>query len=65
MDLSVIIISYNVKYFLEQCLISVRKAAEQIDCEIFVVDNNSSDGSCSMISREFTDVNLIMNHKNR
>ncbi len=65
MDLSVIIVSYNVRYFLEQCLVSVRKAAEHIDCEIFVVDNNSTDGSCSMVSREFPEVKLIMNNENR
>jgi GT2 family glycosyltransferase len=65
MELSVIIVSYNVRYFLEQCLISVRKASEDITCEIFVVDNNSADGSCSMIRSEFPEVHLIMNHENR
>jgi len=65
MDLSVIIVNYNVRHFLEQCLLSVYKAAEDIDCEIFVVDNNSADGSCSMIKREFPLVKLIMNNDNR
>jgi GT2 family glycosyltransferase len=65
MDLSVIIVSYNVRYFLEQCLVTVRKASEHIDCEIFVVDNNSADGSCSMVSREFPEVKLVMNNENR
>jgi GT2 family glycosyltransferase len=65
MELSVIIVSYNVRYFLEQCLRSVRKASENIDCEIFVVDNNSADGSCSMVSIEFPEVRLIMNNDNR
>ena len=45
MRLSVIIINYNSKLLLEQCLISVRKADTGIDSEIIVVDNNSSDGS--------------------
>jgi len=65
MDLSVIIVSYNVRYFLEQCLLSVIKASEGIDCEIFVVDNNSVDGSCSMVKNEFPGIKLIINHTNR
>lgn len=65
MELSVIIVSYNVRYFLEQCLLSVRKASENIDCEIFVVDNNSADGSCSMVSGKFPEVKLIINPNNK
>jgi GT2 family glycosyltransferase len=65
MDLSVIIVSYNVKHFLKQCLFSVKKASENIDYEIFVVDNNSADGSCSMVRTEFPGVKLIMNNVNR
>jgi GT2 family glycosyltransferase len=64
MDLSVIIVNYNVRHFLEQCLNSVRKASENIDCEIFVVDNNSADGSCSMVARLFPQVKLIRNSCN-
>ena len=45
MKLSVVIVNYNVKYFLEQCLVSVLKATEDITSEIFVVDNASSDDS--------------------
>jgi GT2 family glycosyltransferase len=65
MDLSIIIVSYNVKYFLKQCLLSVKKSSENIDYEIFVVDNNSADGSCSMVRTEFPGVKLIMNNVNR
>lgn len=65
MELSVIIVSYNVRYFLEQCLISVIRASENIDCEIFVVDNNSTDGSCAMLAREFPGVKLIANDSNK
>jgi GT2 family glycosyltransferase len=65
MELSVIIVSYNVRDFLEQCLLSVQKASESIDCEIFVVDNNSADGSCSMVANGFPEVRLIMNHDNK
>ncbi|MBN1599596.1 MAG: glycosyltransferase [Bacteroidales bacterium] len=64
MDLSVIIVNYNVRYFLEQCLHSVLKAAVNIRCEIIVVDNNSVDGSCQMVTAKFPDVKLIANNEN-
>ena len=64
MKLSVVIVNYNVRYFLKQCLHSVIKASENIECEIFVVDNNSTDGSCSMVRTEFPGVILIMNKRN-
>ncbi len=66
MKLSVIIVNYNVKYFLEQCLYSVRKAANLLpsEIEIFVVDNNSADGSCAMVKQKFAEVYLIENKQN-
>ena len=64
MDLSIVIVNYNVKYFLEQCLHSVKKALEGIDSEVFVVDNNSVDGSCVHIRERFPWVTLIENQKN-
>jgi len=64
MDLSVIIVNYNVKYFLEQCIHSVAKAMEGIDGEVFVVDNNSVDGSCSLVKEKFPWVKLIENKDN-
>ncbi len=64
MDLSVIIVSYNVKYFLEQCLHSVEKASEHIAVEIYVVDNNSADGSVQMVAEKFPGVKLIANNVN-
>jgi GT2 family glycosyltransferase len=64
MDLSVIIVNYNVKYFIEQCLHSVEKAVKNIDSEVFVVDNNSVDGSCEMIRSKFPKLNLIENKVN-
>ena len=64
MELSVIIVSYNVRDFLKQCLLSVKKASENIDHEIFVVDNNSTDDSSVMVSKEFPDINLIINNVN-
>jgi O-antigen biosynthesis protein len=63
-DLSIVIVNYNVKYFLEQCLYSVRKASQNISSEIFVVDNNSVDGSCAMIREKFPEVHLIENEEN-
>lgn len=65
MDLSVIIVSYNVRNFLEQCLHSVRRASVNIDYEIFVIDNNSTDGSCPMLEAGFPEVRLIKNQVNR
>jgi len=64
MKLSVIIVSYNVRYFLEQCLHSVETAREGLDTEVFVVDNASVDGSAAMLSEKFSDVNLILNKEN-
>ncbi|NQU84806.1 MAG: glycosyltransferase family 2 protein, partial [Mariniphaga sp.] len=64
MKLSVVIVSYNVKYFLEQCLHSVQKAIKNIPAEIFVVDNNSVDGSCNLVKEKFPDVILIENKEN-
>ncbi len=64
MDLSVIIVNYNVKYFLEQCLISVKQALAGIDGEVIVTDNNSVDGSCQMVNEKFPDIQLIENREN-
>lgn len=65
MDLSVIIVSYNVRYFLEQCLLSVQKALAGIEGEIIVADNCSTDNSCSVIEERFPEVRLIKNQTNR
>ncbi len=64
MKLSVIIVNYNVEYFLEQCLNSVIKAIENVDAEIFVVDNISVDGSVAMVKSKFPSVILIENKEN-
>ena len=64
MQLSVIILNYNVRYFLEQCVLSVQKALEGIDGEIIVIDNNSSDDSCEMMKQLFPNVKLIENKDN-
>ncbi len=62
--LSVIIVNYNVEYFLAQCLYSVRKAAQFADIETIMVDNNSSDGSVEMTRRLFPEVKVIDNKNN-
>ena len=64
MKLSIIILNYNVQYFLELCLRSVEAATSNIDAEIIVVDNNSNDGSCQMVKTEFPNVILIENKEN-
>lgn len=74
MTLSIVIVNYNVKYFLEQCLESVyhsdlllKEGAfdGHIDLEVYVVDNNSVDGSVEMVREKFPQVNLIANKDNR
>ena len=65
MNLSIVIVNYNVASYLEQCLKSVEKALDGIMCELFVVDNNSVDGSCHMVKRLFPQVKLIENKTNQ
>ena len=64
LKLSIVIVNYNVKHFLEQCLKSVYQAIQNIEAEVFVVDNNSIDGSQDMVRSSFPDVKLIANSKN-
>ncbi len=62
--LTVIVVNYNVEYFLEQCLNSVRKASKAITTEVIVVDNNSIDGSVAMVQEKFPEFGLISNKDN-
>ena len=64
MKLSVIIVSYNVRRFVEQCLDSVQKASEGIDTEVFVVDNDSADDTVEVIGSRYPWVHLIANGEN-
>lgn len=64
MQLSVIIVSYNVKFFLEQCLCSVEKAIYNINVEIWVVDNASADNSVQYLQPRFPFVHFIRNEVN-
>ena len=64
MQLSVIIVNYNVKYFLEQALQAVFEAMEGLSVEVFVVDNHSRDDSVAMVREKFPEVILIANQDN-
>lgn len=64
MKLSVVIVNYNVEHFLEQCLYSVRRAMKGVEGEVYVVDNNSVDGSLKMLADKFPEVNVIANKVN-
>lgn len=64
MKLSVVIVNYNVEFFLEQCLNSVFIALKNVEGEVFVVDNNSIDGSVEMVKQKFPKVKLIVNKDN-
>lgn len=68
--LSVIIVNYNVKYFLKQCLASVYGSdrtlsdGEELQLDVWVVDNDSVDGSLEMVQSDYPSVNIIANHEN-
>ena len=64
MKLSVVIVSYNVRSYLEQCLQSVQKALEGIEGEVFVVDNRSDDDSVEVVKTRYPWVRLIANDEN-
>jgi GT2 family glycosyltransferase len=64
MKLSVVIVSYNVRSYLEQCLQSLQKALEGIEGEVFVVDNHSDDDSVVTVREKYPWVRLIENQEN-
>jgi GT2 family glycosyltransferase len=61
---SIVIVSYNVRTYLEQCLQSVQRALEGIEGEVWVVDNLSSDDSVEVLRRDYPWVHLIANQEN-
>jgi len=63
-DISLVIVNYNVKEFLSNLLVSVDKARSDLNLEIFVVDNNSSDGSIPYLKQRFPEVQYIENREN-
>ena len=64
-DLSVVIVNYNVREFLEQTLRAVFRAQADLRMEVFVVDNNSVDGSPAMVRAHFPNARLIANESNK
>ncbi|MDD5687521.1 MAG: glycosyltransferase family 2 protein [Elusimicrobia bacterium] len=62
--LSISIVSYNTKDLLYNCLKSIYTQIRDINFEVIVVDNNSSDGSQEMVKKEFSQVRLILNTVN-
>lgn len=59
MKLTVVIVNYNVKFYLEQCLISLRRALSGISAEVYVVDNHSKDRSVEYLSERFPEIHII------
>ncbi|MFZ4619006.1 MAG: glycosyltransferase [Bacteroidota bacterium] len=64
MDISVVIVNYNVREFLNNALISLFKSLEGYSSEVFVVDNASDDGSVELVQKNFPQVHLIANTGN-
>lgn len=64
MKLSVVIVSYKVRFYLEQCLLSLLRSIEGIEAEVFVVDNHSDDGTVEYITRRFPEVVFISSDHN-
>jgi O-antigen biosynthesis protein len=65
MDVSIIIVNYNVKEYIEQAITSIKRACKNLSYEIFIVDNASTDGSVDLIKKKFSDVHMIVNTENK
>lgn len=64
-QVSVILVSYNTRELLKNCLLSVFEKTQDVEYEVYVVDNNSADGSVEMLENEFPQVKLIKNKENK
>jgi len=64
LKISVVIVNYNVRYFLEHCLYSLQKASSGLDVEVLVVDNCSTDHSIPYLKEQFPSVIFLMNDVN-
>ncbi|MBR5698438.1 MAG: glycosyltransferase family 2 protein [Prevotella sp.] len=64
MKLSVVIVSYNVKHYVAQCLLSLRRALQGIDAEVIVVDNHSHDGTVDMLREQYPEVQVVASNHN-
>ncbi len=65
MDLSIVIVNWNTRELLKKCLTSIYQNTANLELEVIVIDNNSVDGSREMIEKEFPQVKLIVNKKNK
>ncbi len=65
MKLTVVIVSYNVKHFLDQCLYSLFRSLKNIEAEVYVVDNASVDNSAFMVMNKYRTVKVIQNKENK
>lgn len=63
-DLSIVIVNFNAERFLRRCLCSIYENTQDINYEVWVVDNASTDGSLDMLNRKFPEVRVIANHTN-
>ena len=64
MDLSIIIVNWNTRQLLDDCLVSIYRETQNITFEIFIIDNASADGSAKMVEKKYPNVRLIKNTKN-
>ena len=64
-ELSVVVLSWNTRQFLNECLTSLREAADGLSLEVVVIDNASHDGSPDMVEADFPEVRLVRNQENR
>ena len=65
MDLSIIVVNWNTRDLLRDCLESVEETVRDLSYEVIVVDNASTDGSAAMLRERFPSVRLIENDENR
>ncbi|MCB0509722.1 MAG: glycosyltransferase, partial [Bacteroidetes bacterium] len=63
-DVSIIIVNYNVRYFIEQAILSIKEASSNLVIEIIVIDNASQDDSVEMLQKKFPEITLIANQEN-
>jgi GT2 family glycosyltransferase len=63
-EVSIVVVSFNTRDVLRECLLSVYREAESLQVQVIVVDNASIDGSAAMVEREFPEVELIRNRIN-
>jgi GT2 family glycosyltransferase len=63
-DISIVIVSYNVKEYLGKCLETIDQHSGSLNVEAIVVDNHSADGSAEMVRTKFPSVKLIRNDQN-